>query len=255
MFKNKRRKIKLADCFTIASLCTTWALIALPEMVYVKDIYIESHKRSNTMFKLTYQAFVLSYISSGYILVRTLSLIKSKKIKFAAALLGFAIPIFLVMLYPPKAIKTYYNNLRVRQGLAGDAWLRKSYPNTYLAYKWLSKLPGQPVILEAQGDSYTKYNVLSAYTGLPTVNGWFVHEWLWRGNSQIPQKRSSDVEKIYSSREIGTAKQLIRKYNIEYIILSDFEREKYKNINEALLYKLGSVVFQSGNLLIIKVNT
>ena len=40
-------------------------LILTPEVVYVKDIYGGDNKRFNTMFKLTYQAFVLFAIIFG----------------------------------------------------------------------------------------------------------------------------------------------------------------------------------------------
>ena len=43
-------------------------LILLPEIVYVKDIYSGDYKRANTMFKLTYQAFIMFGICFGYII-------------------------------------------------------------------------------------------------------------------------------------------------------------------------------------------
>ncbi|MBQ1317778.1 MAG: hypothetical protein IIY46_09940, partial [Lachnospiraceae bacterium] len=48
-------------------------LVLLPEIIYVKDIYTGGHYRANTMFKLTYQAFILFGISMGYILIRALA--------------------------------------------------------------------------------------------------------------------------------------------------------------------------------------
>jgi len=56
---------------------------------------------------------------------------------------------------------------------------------------------GQPVIVEAQGDSYTDYARISANTGLPTILGWTVHEWLWRGDYSVPAARIDDVRAIY----------------------------------------------------------
>ena len=34
-------------------------LILIPEIVYVRDIYEKTAPRANTMFKLTYQAYIL----------------------------------------------------------------------------------------------------------------------------------------------------------------------------------------------------
>lgn len=45
-------------------------LIVIPEIVYVRDIYEKEYARSNTMFKLTYQAFTMFGILLGYALIR-----------------------------------------------------------------------------------------------------------------------------------------------------------------------------------------
>ena len=56
---------------------------------------------------------------------------------------------------------------------------------------WLNdNVNGQPVVLEASGDSYKDYdNRVSAMTGLSTVLGWYVHEWLWRNNLEEENQR------------------------------------------------------------------
>lgn len=41
-------------------------LIAIPEFVYVRDIYENGNARANTMFKLTYQAYMLFGMTMGY---------------------------------------------------------------------------------------------------------------------------------------------------------------------------------------------
>ena len=40
-------------------------LILIPEIIYVKDIYIKDYHRANTMFKLTYQSFVMMSLVFG----------------------------------------------------------------------------------------------------------------------------------------------------------------------------------------------
>ena len=93
----------------------------------------------------------------------------------------------------------YYADLETYHGLNGVSWLQRQFPEQYDVIVWFNKnVSGQPVILEAPGDSYTDFNVISAYTGLPTVSGWFVHEWLWRGDSSFPQARVSDITQIYT---------------------------------------------------------
>lgn len=71
------------------------------------------------------------------------------------------------------------------RGLDATAYLENVFSEDAGAIRWLDEtIEGQPVVLEANGDSYSDYERVSAMTGLPTVLGWYVHEWLWRG---IPQ--------------------------------------------------------------------
>jgi len=109
------------------------------------------------------------------------------------------------------------------------------------------------VILEAPGDSYTDFNVISSYTGLATISGWYVHEWLWRGDSSFPQKRVTDINLIYTSEDLAVTQGLLDKYKVEYVIIGTFERQKYPNLNEAKFAQLGKQVFSSGNTKIYQV--
>jgi uncharacterized membrane protein len=242
-----RSKLKRSDLFILSLLISSWILIAIPEIVYVKDIYVGSHHRANTVFKLTYQAFVMFYLSSGYIAVRTLTWIRKTSVK-KAVLIFYALLFASILSYPFFAIRSFYGELKNYRGLSGETWLRNRYPNEYAVVSWLKEnTKGQPVILEAAGDSYTEFNVISAYTGLPTVSGWFVHEWLWRGEASFPQARVSDIVQIYTSDDIGISKRLLNKYGVEYVIVGTFERQKYPDINEAKFTQLGTQVFSSGS--------
>ncbi len=249
----ERKKAKLPDIFVLALIISSWILIAIPEIIYVKDIYIASHYRANTMFKLTYQAFVMLYLSSGYIAIRTIRLVK--KAHFKTLLLAFYAIVFAsVLIYPSFAINSYYGELKKYQGLRGDRWLKTRYPSEYGVVNWLKQnVVGQPVILEAPGDSYTDFNLISSYTGLPTVSGWFVHEWLWRGGASIPEERVADIAQIYTSNEVNLTKALLRKYEVEYVIIGTFERKKFPNLNEAKFSTLGTQVFSSGNTRVYQV--
>ncbi len=65
--------MKLPDLLILLFVLCAMGLVLLPEIIYVKDIYTGGHYRANTMFKLTYQAFILFGISMGYILIRALA--------------------------------------------------------------------------------------------------------------------------------------------------------------------------------------
>lgn len=248
------KKIKPSDLFVLCLHLASWILIILPEIFYVKDIYIASHHRANTMFKLTYQAFVMFYLSSGYIAVRVINATKTKAAKITVVFF-FTIIFGAILSYPSFAVKSYYNQLNNYQVLNGIKWLSQRHPDLYNTINWFNKkIENQPNILEAPGDSYTEYGIISSYTGLPTVSGWFVHEWLWRGSADIPQARVSDITQIYNTNDLELARSLLQKYEVEYVIVGNFEREKFPELDEYKFSELGKKVFVSGVTSIYKIN-
>lgn len=204
-------------------------LILLPEIVYVVDIYSGDYKRANTMFKFTYQAFVLlslvwgctaplvlSSISSSVTRAQSSMLDRSPKRKrvdhrYIIALASAALLIIMIVIplwYPLSATKQWlgpfsrdrYRGLDALEPLAlkDSAIISGSSPGELAAdvsaIKWLNdNIEGQPVVLESFGDSYTDYGRISAFTGLPTIIGWQTHEWLWRTSEENPDAFSSVV--------------------------------------------------------------
>jgi uncharacterized membrane protein len=161
------------------------------------------------------------------------------------------------LIYPYFAIKSYYGifneNLQYK-GLYGLNFLKDSYLDNWEAINWLNQnISGQPVILEAVGDSYTTFNQVSMATGLPTVEGWVVHEWLWRGGYEKPSARQTDVKTIYESADLDKIRSLLQKYNVSYIFVGAKEYEKYPTLDPSRFSSLGAkVIFQSGNTRIYK---
>jgi len=246
--------IKKSDMFILSLLATSWLLILIPEVIYIKDIYAGSHYRANTMFKLTYQAFVMFYLSSGYIMIRSIKLAKNAVFRHSLAT-SYLLLTAMLLTYPYLAIKSYYNKLENYQGLNGESWLLTQHPESAEAIAWLRQnIPGKAVILEAPGDSYTDANVISAYTGNPAPLGWFVHEWLWRGSAEIPQQRATDVEKIYTSQNLWETEQLLKKYKVEYVIVGESEKQKYPNLNEDKIKNLGPKAFSFEGTSIYKIS-
>lgn len=225
-------------------------LITIPEFFYVKDIY-PAHFRANTMFKMGYQAFIMMGIASIYTILRTLYSqvlhIGQKTMLFFCSL----ILLFFVSIYSFYAFPSYYGSFvesPKTPNMNGLSWLKTSYPEDLELIRYMNThITGQPVILEAQGDSYTDYDRISAYTGLPTIAGWWVHEWLWRGSSSIVGDRIPDINALYEDTNLENTKKLLEKYHVEYVVVSRMEREKYKNLQEDKFEKLGRKIFESKN--------
>ena len=61
--------VKYPDLYGLVLVLCAMGLIFIPEIVYVRDIYEKTAPRANTMFKLTYQAYIMFGIMMAYILV------------------------------------------------------------------------------------------------------------------------------------------------------------------------------------------
>lgn len=258
VFFLKNKPLKKTDKFILLLIIISTFLIIIPEFIYMKDIYPD-HYRANTMFKLVFQAFIMLSIVSGYVITRTSSKynlrllpIPIKPLYLAYVFLSATL-ISLVLIYPYFAVISYYNGLKTYVGLDGVKYLKNRSSGDYEAYLWLNNLKNQPVILEAQGDSYTDYERFSANTGLPTVLGWYVHQWLWRGQD-APNSRTDDIRQIYESEDLLITKELLQKYNISYVIIGRLEREKYPLLKESKLQSIGKTVFKSEDTFILKIH-
>src|SRR3990167_4667562 len=222
-------------------------IILASEFVYAKDIY-PAHFRANTMFKLGYQAFIMMSIASAYTFVVFKHDFK-KSFPLSLIYIILFVPLFfLVALYPTFAINSYYGGHNKALTMDGTDWILQKYPEYREIIEYLNtKVSGQPTILEAQGDSYTDFNVVSAYTGLPTIAGWSVHEWLWRGTYDVVGGIIPDVQMIYESENIQQVKELLKKYNVSYVIVGSNEKEKYKNLSVFKFEALGQPVFETSD--------
>lgn len=255
------KDIRLTKKFTslkmimMAMAITSFILLILPEFFYMKDIY-PTHPRANTMFKLTFQAFLMMTLLVGCLS----GMIFKFKIKerLSKVKLSFLIGLLLLFVlstgyYSYFGYRDYYGGLKKYQTLDGLNFLQKEYPDDYAGINWLrNNVDGRPVVLEAVGESYTTFARVSSFTGLPTVLGWRVHEWLWRGGFDIPGQRTEEVRKIYEEPSSAVAQQLLEQYKVRFIFLGDKEREAYKNMDEAKVRNLGKIVFNSGKTYIIQ---
>lgn len=251
--------VSIPDLFAIIMGLCAIGLIVIPELVYVRDIYENGNARANTMFKLTYQAYILFGMTMGYGIYRLIAVSKQKIFRILSGA-GLVVLIWTVG-YFGNAVHSWFGEVwdpSQYQGLDATTFLESDFPQDAAAIRWLKEnIEGAPVVLEANGDSYTGYERVSASTGLPTVLGWYVHEWLWRNDVPDLNEKSADIETIYTSADEETVKELIRRYDISYIFVGGQEQEKYGTaLNDSLLQSLGSIVYADDmtGTYIVKVN-
>ncbi|EKD53555.1 MAG: hypothetical protein ACD_61C00017G0001 [uncultured bacterium] len=227
-------------------------LLVIPELIYAKDIYPD-HPRANTMFKLTYQASIMIGLLAGSVLGKLFD--RERKLFWWwrwPSILVLGVIFVGTMIFPTVAFPNYYSNFKTYKGLDGEKWLERVMPARYGVINYLRKNFDGKNMVEAVGDSYTNFNAISVFSGVPTIEGWRVHEWLWRGGYESVSLRESDVREIYESRDSKKIAELLKKYAVGWIVVGDDERGMYQ-INEIGLLSLGKKVFESGNTYLIKV--
>ena len=240
--------LAISDLFIlILGLCAI-GLVLTPEVIYMSDIYAGDYKRSNTMFKLVYQAFILFGISIGYILTRFV-LIKETRRQFKWGIAGIVLLLWTCG-YFGTSVRAWFGDLRNEdnyKGMRADQYIFEEQPTDAAAIAWLNEnVQGRPVILEANGESYTIYNRVSVLTGLPTVLGWRVHEWLWHNSLDPVSARAAEVQTMYTSQDQELVRALLNKYKVTYLFIGSCEYDKYASIgmNTEMLRQLGEVVYE-----------
>lgn len=158
------------------------------------------------------------------------SLIKKK----IAAALGVVCLVGLAagLVYPTIELWNKTEGFQPRDGysLDGKQDFYQYSPDQMAAAEWLAEAP-LGVMAEAvseTGGSYTTYNIISTFSGMPTILGWIGHEAQWRGGYQEIGSRQSDLRVLYSTSEWSQAQTLIDLYNMRYIVVGELERQTYQ---------------------------
>ena len=251
--------IRLPDLFAVLMGLCAIGLVLIPELVYVRDIYENGNARANTMFKLTYQAYIMFGMTMIYAIFRLLVIGKNKILKVLAFIGLFSF--VWTCGYFGNSVHSWFGEVwkpSQYKGLNATAFLETDFPEDVNGIRWLKEnISDAPVVLEANGDSYSEYERVSAMTGLPTIMGWYVHEWLWRGNLSDLNAKIEEIQEIYTSTDETRVKELLEEYNVSYIFVGSCERNKYgADMNNDLLKSLGEVVFQDSEYptYIVKIN-
>lgn len=236
--------------FALGLVAAAGLLLAVCEVVYIRDFYGGALRRMNTVFKFYFQAWLLLGIGGAVSVIAVARAVRGRTgatLVFAGvtALLGGA-----GLIYPlhtswhrtehvgkPGAATVWQwltaGSLEKRPTLDGMAWMRRFHPEDWEAVQWLRRETAHrresPVVLEAWGPAYSELARVSTQVGVPTVLGWEQHERLWRGNQAWAEieSRKRDVDAIYGSLRLSDVQPLLEKYRIAYIFIGYAERQRY----------------------------
>jgi len=164
------------------------------------------------------------------------------------------------------------DHIKIYDSIDGNDYIKDNHPGDYALMQWFNKnVQGRPTVVEAVGEAYSYYSRFSSNIGVVSIMGWPTHEWQWRSNTVAKVgdagsivyedkasvdafARKDEVEQIYTTTSLEDLKGLIAKYNVEYIIVGELERDAYKDkINEALISKVSGKIYDELNTKLYKV--
>jgi len=202
--------------------------------------------RMNTVFKFYLQAWTFLSLGSA-ILLSELSesrLIKSHEsaCRFWRGILMMLT--FSVILFPITATVDKIND-RISHNtpitLDGLEYMKYSsysegeevmdLEQDYQAIRWMQEsIIGTPVIMEANTPEYRWGNRISIYTGLPSIVGWNWHQRQQRSINpgEWVFKRVEDVTTFYDALDVASALEIIKKYQVQYIVVGQLEKALYQ---------------------------
>lgn len=260
---HKGEQIAIEYVFGVALLLFAIVVILAPEVVYLKDIYAfqnPPYARANTIFKVYYQAWVLLAIAAGvgigYVKAFKATT-QNDRLWTNAYVIGVGVLLGMSLVGTWSGFKTIHNTKP--STINGYTYLKSEMPGQLALINWInSNISGQPTLLEAAGESYTQRSRVSAYTGLIVPIGWASHEWGWRYSaSQWPviAGRMGEVQTMYTTSDKSELESLVKKWGIDYIVVSPVEREQYgAEAGAAISSTYGPPIWSQGEYALYKVS-
>jgi len=227
---------------------------AIPEVVHLDDSYGPPYDRMNTVFKLHWLAVLCAAPIVPLAWQRALSLGGSWRRNVGVLVLGACLAGQTV--FPAAWLAIHARTLWRQPTLDGHRYLRERVPTVYETVTFFrTQTVGQPVIVEATGDSYGFASRVSANTGVPTILGWRGHQALWRGDARWANRldeREQAIDDIYLGPDADTWRAL-RRYQVRYVVVGGAERARYPDLDEARWRRFGRLTFQSGPMLVYEI--
>ena len=219
-----------------------------PELLYVRDEFDGSALyRMNTVFKLDYQAWLLLGLAAIGALAWWREWLPRGLGRWAFGLLAGAV-VVAAAVYPIVGTYARKDGFDSSPTLDGLGWLRDRAPGDPGAIAWLNDhAPDGSVVLEAVGEDYSPFGHarISTFTGLPTVLGWAGHERQW---GHDVDDRAAEVARAYRAPE--SALDVLRRYDVRYVVVGPLERTDYGDAGVAEWDALGRRVYDEDGTIV-----
>ncbi len=235
----------------VPAACAAIAVMLLygSELFLIKDVFFGSVPRLNTVFKLSYQAWVLLSLGGAVAVACGLRNLKARPLAIVAypALVLVAVG----LCYPVLAAFNRAGGFTGPTSIDGLAAVQRSDPGEYDLVAWISaNTPRDAVIIESTGRrwqpgpdaptlidpgvDYGDAGRISARTGRATPIGWYFHEIQWRGDTPANRaefiRRQDAVDAAYISGDPEKVLQVMREFGAEYLVVGRVELSRYPGL-------------------------
>ena len=231
-------------------------LIMGPELLFVNDRFGPPSERMNTVFKLYYQAWVLLAVASGFAIYYWRSgrdALTGWKRSLSTLWAVVTIALVIGALYYPAAAATSKAGTFTNATLNGLNFLERNQSAEYAAIQFIrDQFDEDDAILEAVGEWFDA-GLISRSTGVPTIFNWPGHQIQWRGSDEAFSGREQDVARIYETTDPLEARNLLARYDVDYVYLGPRERNKHGDTGLEKFPEFMDKVFSQDNVEIYRV--
>ena len=228
------------------------------ELFLIRDIFYGSVPRLNTVFKLSYQAWLLLGLAAS-VAIASLLAAAAERLRTSpsgagllaarAALPPLGLLVAAGLVYPLLAVFNRTEGFSRPTTIDGLAWLQTSDPDEYALTRWVAAhTPPGAVVIEATGRrwaidaggnramvdanvDYTDAGRIASRTGRQTPVGWYFHEIQWRGDSEANRtrlvERQGAVDDAYVTSSPDRVVAVMRDFGAEYLVVGAVELARY----------------------------
>jgi YYY domain-containing protein len=245
-----------AHGFALLLVAVGATLVLIPEFVYLRDNF---ETRINTIFKFYYQVWGVWSIAGAYAVYAVLS--TSKGFRRGVLAGGFAVVLALSGLYGVYGVwwRANVEGRTPNAPLTMDGRAKMTLtPDDYRTVQCLEAFIGteRAVVAEAVRDAYRSYyGRVASISGVPIVMGWENHQRQWRGATfnAVAGGRASDIDALYNTLRWEVAVDILKRYNIGYIMMGQTERNQYAQVGEEKFIENLSVICEHGTSRVYRV--
>ena len=217
------------------------------ELAYIGDVFRGSAPRMNTVFKMSFQAWIVLSVAGAVALVAALRDMAPRVRPVLAA--PAAVLLAATLVYAVIAVPNRADGFVRNRGPEGP--IAVADPSERGIIRWLAEnAAGDAVVVEATGRrwergddgqprlspqqpriEYSAVNRVSMRTGLRTLVGWPGHELQWRGADVRPElsRRQSLVDRVYTAPGADEVLAVLRELGARYVVVGSIERERYRD--------------------------